>query len=215
MKKLFTLIIAGVFGVLVFAPNEVEAQPVSDRAVIPVAVTLNQVLRLNITNGGNIEFVFNQIGQYTSGINSGGGTGGSSPFYSTDFDIASSTRWFLELGAEDATFLGTDDPANTLLLNNVGFSLVTTGAHTVGGELSDPAGAFAGVIALPGFTVTVISTTTALASNAGDENDNAFRIDWRAGTTEGTMNAVALINQIPSPEPDRYVTNVLLDLQQL
>jgi len=215
MKKLITMIIAGTFGVLVFAPSEVEAQPVSDRAVIPVAVTLNQVLRLNITNGGNIEFVFNQIDQYTNGINSGGGVAGASAFYNTEFDIASSTRWELDMGAEDANFIGVDDPVNTLNLNNVGFQLVTTGAHTVGAELLDPATAFAGVIALPAFAVTVIGgSAVAGNSNAGDETDNAFRIEWRAGTAEGTMNATALIDQVPSPEPDRYVTNVLLDLEQ-
>jgi len=215
MKKIFTLAIAAVFGLLVFAPSKVKAQPVSDRAVIPVAVTLNQVLRLNITNGGNIEFVFNQIGQYESGINSGGGTAGSATFYNTEFDIASSTRWELDMGAEDATFLGTDDVANTLALDNVGFQLVATGVHTTANTITDPATAFAGVIALPAFATTMIgSNSVAGNSNAGDENDNVFRIEWRAGTTEGTMNATPLIDQVPSPNPDRYVTNVLLDLEQ-
>ena len=213
MKKLLNFTIAAFFGGLVFAPDAVKAQPVSDRAVIPVAITLNQVLRLNITNGGNIEFVFNQIGQYTSGINSGGGTAGSSAFYNTIFDIASSTRWTLSMGAENATFLGTDDPVNTLSLNNAGFRLFATGAHTTASELTDPVAAFAGVIALPAFATTVIGAGV-VVSNAGTDVENAFRIEWRAGTTEGTMNAVALINQVPSPEPDRYVTNVLLDLQQ-
>ena len=206
------------FGVLGFAPNEVKAQPVSDRAVIPVAVTLNQVLRLNVTNGGNIEFVFNQIGQYTSGINSGG-TGSNAPFYTTDFDIASSTRWELDLGAEDPTacvcLQGTDNPANTLALDNVGLQLIRTGIHLVGLELLDASGAFATTIALPAYppALPIIGAGSA-ASNAGDELDNAFSIVWRVGTTEPGMNAVLLINQVPTPEPDRYVVNVLLDLEQ-
>lgn len=43
-------------------------QAVKDRNVIPVAVSLNQVLRMTITNGGNIEFVFNTIEDYKNGI---------------------------------------------------------------------------------------------------------------------------------------------------
>ena len=55
-----------------------------------------------------------------------------------------------------------------------------------------------------------------LNANAGDAADNAFTLNWRCGTAEqGTvvpMNAVKLIDQNPSPAPDRYVVNVLFDL---
>ena len=44
------------------------SQAVKDRQVIPVAVNLNQVLRMTITNGGNIEFVFNSIDDYRLGL---------------------------------------------------------------------------------------------------------------------------------------------------
>ena len=44
------------------------SQAVKDRQVIPVAVNLNQVLRMTITNGGNIEFVFISIDDYRSGL---------------------------------------------------------------------------------------------------------------------------------------------------
>ena len=44
------------------------SQAVKDRQVIPVAVNLNQVLRMTITNGGNIEFVFNSIDDYRDGL---------------------------------------------------------------------------------------------------------------------------------------------------
>ena len=54
------------------------AQPVSDRAVVPIGVTLVQILRIHVTNGGNIEFVFNDINDYKNGIANGG-------FYDTDF----------------------------------------------------------------------------------------------------------------------------------
>ena len=182
-----------------------NAQPVSDRAVVPVAVTLNQILRLNVTNGGNIEFVFNRIDQYENGI-------ANSAMYDTDIDVSSSTRWELAIGAEDATFIGTDDPTNILFtLDNVGYQIISNGAHAFGTELTDPANANAGVVALTAFSTTVIGSASALAGgNSGDRDDNNFTINWECGTTNGTMNATALIDQ--DLAPDRYVTNVLMDL---
>ena len=93
------------------------AQPVSDRAVVPLGVTFQQILRIHVTDGGNIEFVFNDINDYKLGIP-------NSAFYTTNVVIAASTHWQLHFGAEDATFVGTDNPANTLLaLDNMGFTI--------------------------------------------------------------------------------------------
>lgn len=180
-----------------------NAQPVSDRAVVPVAVTLNQILRLNVTNGGNIEFVFNRIDQYENGI-------ANSAAYDTDIDIASSTRWELAIGAEDATFIGTNDPTATLDLDNVGYQIIANGNHTFGAQLTDPAAANAGVIGLTGFPTTVIGSAAAPTGNSGDRDDNNFTINWECGTVTGSMNGTALIDQ--DNTPDRYVTNVLFDL---
>ena len=62
MRKLTLLL--GVF----LMSSVIFAQAVRDRNVIPVAVNLNQVLRMTITNGGNIEFVFNSIDDYQYGL---------------------------------------------------------------------------------------------------------------------------------------------------
>ena len=64
MKKLIFSFFA--FGII----STGISQAVSDRTTVPLAVNLNQVLRLNILNGGNIEFTFNTIAQYKTGINS-------------------------------------------------------------------------------------------------------------------------------------------------
>jgi len=198
MKKLIYIAIAAIFVV------PAMAQPVSDRGVIPVAVTLNQILRLNITNGGNIEFVFNTIGQYQAGIGVP-----FSAFYQTDFNVASSTRWELFMGAEDATFFGTDDPTAVLALDNVGFTLDDTpGIHKFGTELT-PAVAILTVLApFPG--AAVIGSAAAPVGNSGDIDDNDFFIHWECGTGVAPMNLVPLIDQ--DITPDRYVTNVLLDI---
>lgn len=210
------------------------SQAVRDRQVIPVAVNLNQVLRMTITNGGNIEFVFNSIDDYRLGLSGDAATSGSAnpatsdEFYVTDFTVASSTRWNLRYGSEEATFIGTDDPGNTLDLANVGFTLSATGHNfegaanpqgtTADAELwSDPTVNGTEITGLEDFPATLIDDNGVAAANAGDADDNAFQIVWRCGTAEATAAAVAmvttsLLDQDPSPTPDRYVTNVIFEL---
>lgn len=204
-----------------------NAQAVSDRNVIPMAVNLNQVLRMSITDGGNIEFTFNSIDDYRFGLSGDAGTSGSAnpttsdPMYVSNFIIASSTRWELSYGSEEATFIGTDNPANTLTLDNVGFSMVSNGVHVFGTEIvSVPTDDGTEVSALEQFPVVLITDNGDPLSSAGDVLDNDFTLTWRAGTAEvgaapATMNPTVLLEQNPSPTPDRYVTNVLFELAAL
>ena len=222
MKKLFFLV-----GAFMLFGTIANAQAVRDRNVIPLAVNLNQVLRMSITDGGNIEFTFNSIDDYRFGLSGDAGTSGSAnptssdPMYVSNFIIASSTRWELSYGSEEATFIGTDNPANTLELNNVGFSLVSNGIHVFGTEItSAPTVDGTEVSALEPFPVILIVDNGDPLSSAGDILDNDFTIIWRAGTAEvglapATMNTVVLLEQSPSPTPDRYVTNVLFELAAL
>jgi hypothetical protein len=72
------------------------------------------------------------------------------------------------------------------------------------------------VAALETYPVKLIEDNNTVNANAGDAADNSFTLNWRCGTAEqGTvvpMNAVKIIDQNPSPAPDRYVVNVLFDL---
>lgn len=214
---------------LLFCGLTVSAQAVKDRNVIPVAVNLNQVLRMSISNGGNIEFVFNTINDYKNGLSATNAVSGT--MYETNFSVSSSTRWKLTYGAETATFQGTDNPANTLALDNVGYLLTETGAHdfeagakgaTTAELFSAPTNGGAEVAALEVYPQVLIEDNDQVgadaASNAGDASDNVFQMSWRVGTKEigatvaKTMNPVALIDQSPSPAADRYVANVLFEL---
>lgn len=220
---------------LLFCGLTVSAQAVKDRNVIPVAVNLNQVLRMTISNGGNIEFVFNTIADYKNGLSAA--TTGSGAMYETDFSISSSTRWKLTYGSETVDFQGVDNPANKLLLNNVGYKLTETGTHTFApgiaaptnllGELHSPiTNGGIEIAALAVYPKTLIQdndgtgVALGIAANAGDESDNVFKMSWRVGTKENSvggtvvdkMNALAIIDQQPSPEPDRYVANVIFEL---
>ncbi len=200
--KVCLTLMAGMFSVNSYC------QPVSDRAVVPVALTLNQILRLNVVDGGNIEFVFNRIDDYETGI-------ANADIYDTQITVASSTSWQLNMGAEDATFIGVDNPANTLALGYVGFQITSDGVHTFGAELTDLGTANAAVIALPVYPVTVVGSraaATGVTTNAGDILDNILTINWEANTaTAALLSAVDPIIDI-NQAPDRYVTNVLLDI---
>ena len=190
-KLLFTLALA-VLSQVSFG------QAVNDQAIIPVSVTLNSILRLTVVSGGNIDFVVNTIDQYTSGINSGGGDAR----WQTNFTVSSSQDFDVTLQAEDATLFGQDDPGHTMLLNNIGFDLTGSG----GGPAN---------WALPGDVLPLTngpqSIVTGLAgASAGDATQNNFTIQWRLGTREDAMNVSSLLAQ--SLTPDRYITNVFLEL---
>lgn len=211
------------FAAMVFLGTTVFGQAVRDRNVIPVSVNLNQVLRMNVTNGGNIEFVFNTIDEYEQGLSGDYTTtstganstvGAAEEMYQTMFNIASSTSWSLFAGAEQDAMYGTDVPANSIALDNVGLSVTPTGSHDftdiIGSDLLVDETT---IIALPTFQTTnslLGEGATATTSNAGDIADNAFTIFWRCGTAEGTMNGTPLIDQ--SVTPDRYTVNVVFDL---
>ena len=196
MKRnlLILLLLAGI-GNLAFG------QAVSDRQVIPVSITLNPVLRMTVTKGGNIDFIVNTIDQYTNGLNSGG----SLSQYQTEFNVASSTNFNVYMGAEDATFIGTQESTHTLALDNVGYEVTVTGTGTATQtSVSDVE-----VQELVAYTTRDAIITSAGTGNAGDIGENKYRIDWRLGTIEGTeMNATSLLEQ--SVVPDRYITNVFL-----
>ena len=209
--------------IVLFIASAGISQAVSDRNTIPVAVNLNRVLRMSVNTGGNIEFTFNTINQYKNGISGdlatsgSAGTAAANPMYITSFTIAASTKWRLDYGAEDATFIGVDNPGNTaFILDNVGFTLGETGAHAFGTELASvPTNAGVEVAALQAYPVVLIDDGGNAAANAGDATDNAFTMTWRCGTAEGTglttpMNQVNLIEQ--GITPDRFVTNVLFNL---
>lgn len=230
MKKTFFSIALLLCGVSTFA------QAVKDRNVIPVAVNLNQVLRMTVTNGGNIEFVFNTIEDYKNGLSADALTTGSSnpttsnSFYKTDFTVSSSTRWALTYGSEEPSFVGSDNPnpATPFELSNVGFKITNLGLNkfegaglakgsTLGASLySFPTDNANEVAALEVYPRLLIEDNDQTDANAGDGVDNSFTLNWRCGTAEAgavvPMKDVKLIDQSPSPAPDRYVVNVLFDL---
>lgn len=213
MKKLTFLFTLLVSGTLLFG------QPIVDNAVIPVSVTLNSILRLNVTSGGNIEFVVSTLSQYENGINSAG----TDTRYITTFTVASSVDFDVTIASETADLVGTSGAVgNVMTMNNLSYSLDYTGA---GGTAADDATGNWDLDpnedAAPAEDPEVLTTVAAniLTSSplpgglggAGDTEKNQFDIIWRLGTsTGGNMSANNLLQN--SISPDRYTTNVYLSL---
>ncbi len=189
MKKLVILLLIAMLGVNL----QSYSQAVDDRAVIPVAVTLNSILRLNVKSGGNIEFVFNTLNDYQNGI-------APSAEYETVINVASSVNFRIDMYAEDSDLSGTDSlgTANTVPS--------TIFAYTVsGGDATST---------LQGGTNQLAATTgnhivTNNTGNAGDVSKNEFTIAWECGTTNTAPQPI-LGQNFPA---DRYATNVFFILE--
>lgn len=167
-------------------------QAVSDNAVIPVSVTLNSILRLTVTSGGNINFVFNTIEQYVGGL-------GPGSQYNTVFNVSSSRDFQVFLGAEDADFIGFDT-GNTIPLDYLAFNITGgTGADTNTRVLE----------ALADDPDAIVPTGL-----AGKSTVNEYTIAWEFGTADalaaGTQTTTLLEESFNA---DIYMTNVFLSVQ--
>lgn len=193
MKKLTIL-----FASVILTVSAAFSQPVSDHGVIPIGVTLNSILRLNITSGGNMEFIVSTIDQYTNGIL-------NANRYDTHFTVASSVDFNVNLTPDQDNFVGVGDATNTLDLDNLGFTTVSEGTGADGTNWTLAA---ISVFANAATAVPIVTSISGLG--AGDVAQNAFVINWEFGTKNAPMTATSLLAQsIPA---DRYVINVLVDL---
>jgi hypothetical protein len=88
-------------------------------------------------------------------------------------------------------------------LNNVGFDLTESGT-------GDNTNFTLPAAVLPLTNVAQNIVTGIAGMSAGSAAKNNFTVRWRLGTAEGTMLATTLLAQ--SLDPDRYITNVFLEL---
>lgn len=203
MRKLSLLFVSMLVGTIGFS------QAVADQAIIPVSVGLNSILRLNVTSGGNIEFVVNTITDYTSGI-------ANSARYTTGFTVASSIDFDVTLSLEDADLAGVD-VAGTFDHRNLGYRVAKTGSGAIGTDWNIPS---SGTTAIPVAAGTDIIESI-VNHGAGDVAKNAFTINWRLATNDVLAVTAALggfelatntllAQSIPA---GRYTTNVFLVLK--
>lgn len=201
MRKLSLLFVSMLVGTIGFS------QAVADQAIIPVSVSLNSILRLNVTSGGNIEFLVNTIADYTGGI-------GNSDRYDTKFTVASSIDFDVAMYAEDANLQGVD-VAGTFDIMNIGY-LVAMSTGATGAFATNYTGATTLTVLNAASGTEIISSIQ--YEGAGAVTKNAFTINWELATpgvlglaTGFNDNTNTLLAQsIPA---GRYTTNVFLVLE--
>ncbi len=205
-------IILSLAGLLAF--GSMIAQPVADNAIIPVSVTLNSILRLNVTSGGNIEFVVNTLKQYEEGIE-------NSARYTTTFTVASSIDFKVEMYSENDK-LASSTGGGEVDLENLGYVIESIGTADVGVGPDDAYQLLGADVnpttpakAITNSAVEIVTSYT--GHGAGDITKNMFEVQWRFGTgvaeSAPTMNSETLLQQsIPA---DRYTTNIFLVLSSL
>ncbi len=183
-------IILGLISIL-FIGQILQAQPVSDMAVIPMGITIQSVMRLTITKGGNIEFVFENAKDIQDGIPSGG----YGPEFETKGKITASRNWDLNLTIDEANFMG-EISGTTLNLNVVEFNSKITPLppNTIG---------FANVPLASGAPIKVLEKDG--GASAGDNIGSGldFTIQWQCGHANKISGNV---------KAQRYSANIILTL---
>lgn len=170
------------------------AQAIVDNAVIPVSVNINTIMRMNVVSGGNIEFSFNTIEQYTKGIE-------NSDRYDTRFTVASSVDFKVEMYAEDASLKGSDDASNEMDLNLVTYKMEANNSSAV-----------ADLVMSEDWKQLSEAATEIVVAGGGDAVANDFTINWSCGDATNSGAAASVLSK--SLAPDRYSTNVFLVLSK-
>jgi hypothetical protein len=212
MKKIYSLIVMACISLMGFG------QAIVDNAVIPVSVSVNSIMRMNVVSGGAIEFAVSTMGDFTAGINNNG----TESRYHTVFTVASSVDFIVSLEAEDGTFMGAN--GNTLALNYVGFTMSADGTGAFGADPSnyltishdgsgyDDASISPTIVPLDNSSLAIVTSNTGLG--AGDATKNKFSIKWELATTNLASKTSNPTLAASSITPDRYTTNVFLTLTE-
>lgn len=177
---------------IIFIGQIAVAQPVSDHAVIPMAITVQSVLRLNVRSGGNIEFVFSNITTILSGI-------ANTTAYNTTFDVASTLNWDVLMGTDAATL--TSDEGAAIPLDHINFYMSGGGINVARTSTPFPV---ANPALLTNVTTPILEWVGGLNTNVGNAAANTFIINWAAG--------IAPSPAMTGTAPGRYTVNVYLSL---
>ncbi len=179
---------------LIFVGQIGFAQPVSDMAVIPVGITIQSVMRLTITKGGNMEFVFKNANDIATGIPAAFGT-----VYETTGSITATESWDLELSTDAANFAG--DIAGTIPLTAIEYSIASAA----------PAGGTNGADAAVPTTANTTPVEIIYCTNSGTASNRGanipFTIQWACGASLAGGTAIPV-----DAVAGRYSANFILSL---
>lgn len=159
----------------------------------------NPDLVINILSGQSVVFTFDSMNKYINGILGGG--------QSTFIRIGSIYDWKLDFVADQNMFYGTNNPSNTIQLDNVGVIVVAIGTNLDDGSNIINNAKFL-PLALSSIDVNLM--TKGSQSNKGYAIRNSFTLNWEMGTRRGNMNPQRMLDQ--NLGADTYTLNIILTL---
>lgn len=202
MKKPNSLQMKQIVFILLFSLFQYAAHAQVSDAQVSFTASLEEILYIKVKSGGNIDFVFNTIADLKNGI-------GNTSRVTTTLAVTSSSDYDIYLYAENANLTGTDNPANLMNVNNIGYTSTYSGALTEGTEFD---------LINNGLLTTLTSlNTTKLVDNLTDnyEQNVEYQILWECNTpaVQALHGLGSLLNQ--NKRNDRYVVNVTLIIDAL
>lgn len=164
--------------------------PEDDSDKVNVKVKLESILEIEVTSGSEQLFTFNTMDLYTAGI----GTG-----HESTIKVKSSVPWNLCLNSVSENINGFDGTSGFIPLNNLGYTVTTTGTGTSIIAAATPSNGPKKVEYSSTTTgVEVLSPVALDNNNVGNAEDNTFIFNWELGTHKesGDMNDLTLVQQM-------------------
>jgi hypothetical protein len=161
----------------------------------------NPGLAINITQGWNIQFVFDEFDEYVNGIPNTG--------QDTYVRIGAILDWKLEMMA-DADMLYGIDPSHTMELNNIGVVVDCMGTNqcSINSNLNIQNNTLVGPLALDDQAVTLLQSGT--LGNKGYQAENHFILHWEMGTRQPGMHPNSILEQMLAPDTYSVIVNLIL-----
>jgi hypothetical protein len=164
----------------------------TDQDIVVFNAHLLQVLDIVVYSGGVQEITFAAAADYTAGVTEAGGI---VPGYS-EVSVESTVNWDMSIECPDFLPYAGPNGAGTgsIPINNLGVWCETQGAFTFGNQVDC---AYQTAATSLGLSVNPVPLITNNGGNAGDVNENDFRLHWRMGTRDNaSMNPATMFDQM-------------------
>jgi hypothetical protein len=211
MKKLV------IFGfLLAMTPIFLQAQ-ITDTENIVFNAHLLKTFDLTVVTGATQEITFDNAAEYTNGVDE---VNGIVPGTS-DITVEATGNWFLEIECPDfVPYVGPNGAGTGIIpINNLGMYLEATSATPTantftGGQVLTAFEGQANITAMANAAFIIINNGS---GNAGAAADNSFTMHWEMGTSNGTMNAASMFDQMALGVfgPGDFTTTAILTLTEI
>jgi hypothetical protein len=203
MKKL-VLIVCVLFALA--AGTKVMAQ--TDEDYVVFNAHLLEVFDIVVYSGAVQEITFATAADYTLGVTEAAGI---VPGFS-EVSVEATGNWDMTIECPNFTPGGGPSPGTGIIpVNNLGVWCESQGTFTFGNQVLCAYAAAANAL---GLTIAPTDLITNNTSNAGDIDENDYRLHWLMGTMQGSMNATSMFDQMQAGTftPGDYTTTATLTI---